>query len=170
LKLARSVRSDGCQSALDMGCGCGFQAIVLAMLGVKTVFAVDIDKRCVAATEFNALLNNVSEWTSAKHSVTALHGDMFEPMEGQKFDLIVSNPPTLPHSDETPYYADGGKDGRDFLDRLIEHSSQHLHDHGKLCFIQSTGKWIFIRDQQTNPRSLQAVLLSSPVLLPKTAH
>lgn len=130
---------DNAKAALDLGSGSGIQGIILAKLGWPEVFAVDIDKRCLAATEFNALLNQVSEYSvGAKQRVVAVHSDKFERIYGLKFDLIVSNPPTLPATGETPPFASGGPTGREFLDSMIEHSSDALNPGGRLIFVQSS--------------------------------
>lgn len=124
--------------ALDLGCGSGIQAIVLARLGVAEVYAVDIDPRCVAATEFNALLNEVSEWTASPRMVLAHYGDLFEPVGDIKFDLVVCNPPTMPSGEETPRFASGGSHPRQFLELLIERANQALTQGGRLLFTLSS--------------------------------
>jgi release factor glutamine methyltransferase len=125
--------------ALDLGSGTGIQSVILAKLGWKTVYAVDIDKRCLGATEFNALLNEVSEYKPGSQSqIVAVHSNIFEKIKGLKFDLIVSNPPTLPSTDETPTFSAGGADGRDFLESMIQHSVEALKPRGQLLFVQSS--------------------------------
>ncbi len=71
--------------ALDLGTGCGVQAL-LAARHCGRVWAVDLNPRAVQAARFNAQLNGLAE-------PECLQGDLFEPVRGESFDLIVCNPP-----------------------------------------------------------------------------
>jgi release factor glutamine methyltransferase len=73
---------------LDMGTGCGVCAIVAARRA-RRVVAVDINAAAVRCARGNALLNDVAE------RVEVRHGDLFAPVAGERFDLIVFNPPFL---------------------------------------------------------------------------
>ena len=73
---------------LDLCTGSGVLAIAAARHGCRHVAAVDISRRAVAAAWCNARLNGVS--------VQSVRGDLFEPVRGRRFDLIVSNPPYVP--------------------------------------------------------------------------
>jgi release factor glutamine methyltransferase len=137
--LAETIVSHGEESALDMGSGSGLQAILMARCGISRVVAVDADSRAVLATEFNALLNGVSEWTTGDGaSVSAYVGNLFHPIPERRFDLIVSNPPTFPSRVKSPRYTKGGEQGRQFLDSLIRESREHLNGGGTLQFVQSS--------------------------------
>ncbi len=138
LKLTRlDLQNVSC--ALDLGCGSGYHAILLAKLGIPQVFAIDSDRQAADAAEANALLNGVSEFSSdASMGVSSIHGNMFAPFRRQFFDLIVSNPPTTPHSADTPPYADGGLDGREFLSAMINGATRHLNKGGRLIFMHSS--------------------------------
>jgi hypothetical protein len=78
---------------LDLGTGCGVQAF-LAAAHSDQVVAVDANARAVNCAAFNAQLNG-------RANVVCLEGDLFEPVQGQAFDLIVCNPPFVigPRSD-----------------------------------------------------------------------
>ncbi|MDC4232403.1 class I SAM-dependent methyltransferase [Actinomyces sp. B33] len=71
-------------SALDLGCGCGIQALALASHADRVV-ATDLSERACAFTSFNAALNGVS--------LDVRVGSLFEPVADEAFDLIVTNPP-----------------------------------------------------------------------------
>src|SRR5581483_6502210 len=89
--LARSLDAEGLGPAsevLDLCTGSGILAIHAALRGAESVWAVDISRRAVWAARLNARLNGVH--------VNARHGDLFGPVSGRVFDLIVSNPPYLP--------------------------------------------------------------------------
>jgi release factor glutamine methyltransferase len=80
---------------LDMGTGSGACAIVAAR-HARSVVAVDINPAAVRCAAINALLNEVQD------KVDVRHGDLFAPVGGEKFDMILFNPPFLrgaPHND-----------------------------------------------------------------------
>ena len=100
----------------------------------RTMTAVDSSRAAVFAARLAAVVNRVP--------VDVLHGDLFEPVGGRTFDVIVSNPPYLP----TPEGArapgsrawDGGHDGRSILDRLCREAPAHLRPGGELFVVQSS--------------------------------
>jgi HemK-related putative methylase len=72
--------------ALDLGCGSGIAALVAARRGA-TVAAVDINPSAVRCTSINAMLNGLED------RIEVLQGDLFAPVTGRRFDLILFNPP-----------------------------------------------------------------------------
>jgi HemK-related putative methylase len=74
---------------LDLGAGSGVAAVFAAPWAGRVV-AVDINPAAVRCTRINALLHGVED------KIEALHGDLFEPVAGRRFDLILFNPPYLP--------------------------------------------------------------------------
>ena len=102
-------------SALDVGCGCGIQALYLATHADRVV-ATDLSSRACALTQFNAALNEAV--------IDVREGSLFEPVEGEAFDLIVTNPPFVITPDSVRgaagllEYRDGGMD-RDNLIRAV---------------------------------------------------
>jgi len=74
--------------ALDCTTGPGAQAIMLARRGFQ-VMAVDINPRAVDAARSNVLRNQVED------RVQVVHGDLFEPVAGQTFDIVVSHLPSF---------------------------------------------------------------------------
>lgn len=72
-------------SALDMGTGCGIQAL-LAARHADRVVAVDVNPRALWMTELNCRLNGIT-------NVDCRPGDLFDAVVGETFDLVVSNPP-----------------------------------------------------------------------------
>jgi release factor glutamine methyltransferase len=73
-------------TVLDMGTGSGIGAIVAARRGARVV-AVDISPEAVRCARINVLLNRVED------NVEVRCGDLFEPVAGEQFDLILFNPP-----------------------------------------------------------------------------
>jgi len=71
-------------TVLDVGCGAGVQAL-LASRHSRSVTATDLQPRCAALTALNAGLNAVD--------VDVRVGDLAAPVAGERFDLVVANPP-----------------------------------------------------------------------------
>lgn len=92
---------------LDLGTGCGIQAL-RARLFAEAVVATDVSDRALRMTRLNALLNGVD-------GIELRRGDMFDPVAGERFDRVVSNPPFVitPRAAGMPSYEyrDGGRVG-----------------------------------------------------------
>ena len=71
--------------ALEIGCGCGFQALLLARRAGEVV-ATDVNPRALEFGRLNAQLNEIG-------NISWRLGEGFEPVRGERFDLVVSNPP-----------------------------------------------------------------------------
>lgn len=128
--LAREVE------VLDVFTGSGVLAVAAALQGAADVTAVDVSRRAVLTARLNGLLNGVR--------VRALRGDIFAPVGGRRFGLIVANPPYVPgESHELPATGasrawEGGRDGRLLVDRLCAEAPRHLAPGGRLLMIQSS--------------------------------
>ncbi len=83
---ARVVAADA--EVLDMGTGSGVCAVFAARYA-RRVVAVDINPSAVRCAGINARLNH------AEHRIEVRHGDLFAPVSGERFDLILFNPPFL---------------------------------------------------------------------------
>ncbi|WP_036281291.1 DUF7059 domain-containing protein [Microbacterium sp. CH12i] len=120
--------------ALDLGTGCGIQALLVAR-HAREVVATDISARALAFAELNARLNGVE-------NITFRVGSMFEPVAGEEFDLIVSNPPFVitPRVDGvTAYeYRDGGLIGDALVEQFVRAVPAHLAEGG---IAQLLGNW-----------------------------
>ncbi|MET0812149.1 MAG: methyltransferase [Microbacterium sp.] len=119
---------------LDIGAGCGIQAL-RARRDVAHVVATDISPRALAFTRLNALLNGVE-------GIDTRSGSMFEPVAGEVFDRIVSNPPFVitPRVDGVPSYEyrDGGLVGDDLVAAFVRDVGEHLAAGG---VAQLLGNW-----------------------------
>ncbi len=121
---------------LDLCTGSGVLAIAAALDGASEVTAVDVSCRAVAAVRLNARLNGVR--------VEGLRGDLFTPVAGRRFDLIVSNPPYLPGDvAELPQRGlaratEGGRSGRAFIERIAAGAAAHLTERGIVLLVYST--------------------------------
>ena len=87
LTLAALTPRKPVETALDLGVGCGIQTLYL-LRHVRQVVVTDISTRALEFTAFNVALAGVD---SAR--VQLRQGNLLEPVAGQRFDLIVSNPP-----------------------------------------------------------------------------
>ena len=133
LLLARQVPALAHGSVLDLGTGCGLLALVAARSASRVV-ATDIVEACVRCTRRNAILNGLEA------QVDVRLGDLFAPVAGETFDLIVTNPPQMPTppnrgacGDEA-LADDGGLDGWVILDRVIRAAPAYLEPGGRLVF------------------------------------
>jgi release factor glutamine methyltransferase len=122
-------------AALDLCSGSGAVAVAAALRGVRSVTAVDLHRRSAWTARLNARLNGVR--------VRGLHGDLYEPVAGRRFDLITANPPYVPAPpDMTPERGDrawnAGNDGRAVIDRIIEGLPEHLAPGGCALLVQSS--------------------------------
>lgn len=121
---------------LDLCTGSGALAIDLARHGAARTVAVDVSRRAVAAARLNARRNGVR--------VDVRRGDLLEAVAGERFDVIVSNPPYVPAVDgrvprRGPARAwDAGHDGRALLDRVLAGAPRALAPGGSLLVVHST--------------------------------
>ena len=124
-------------TALDLCTGSGALAVAIAHTRKDArVSASDLSADALSVARENALLNNVS--------VRFYQGDLFAPLSGLRFDLIVSNPPYISRADmlalmpevkqEPPMALAGGEDGLDFYRRIVREAPMHLSPGGWLCF------------------------------------
>lgn len=122
-------------SALDMGCGCGIQAMHLTT-HARTVVATDLSARACAFTRFNAALNGLD--------IDVREGSLFEPVAGEHFDLIVTNPPfvitakALRDTRGVLEYRDGGMSRDELVRTLVRSGPEYLVPGG---ILQIIGNW-----------------------------
>lgn len=121
---------------LDVFTGSGVLAVAAALGGAREVTAVDISRRAALCARANGRLNG--------HRVRALHGDLFEPVRGERFDLVTANPPYVPSADDELPAAgaarawEGGRDGRLLVDRFAAGVAEHLASGGRVLMVVSS--------------------------------
>jgi methylase of polypeptide subunit release factors len=108
--------------ALDLGTGCGIQALLLAKHSGQ-VLATDVNPRALAFAGFNAALNGVS-------TIELREGDVFEPVQGERFGLVVANPPYVISPDSLYRYRDSGLPGDEISRRVVGGVPAHLEEGG----------------------------------------
>lgn len=129
--LNRCVPRSPVHRTLDLGCGCGVHALFAAGHS-EEVIAIDINPAAVAYTQFNAVLNDIN-------NVTVLEGDLFEPVAGQQFDLIISNPPFVLSPDSAFTYQGNPMNLDDFCRMLVRQSERFLREQGQVVML---GEWV----------------------------
>jgi len=120
-------------ACLDVGCGSGVQSLLAARHSARVV-GVDVNERALKLARLNAELNEIDnvEWR---------HGDLFAPVTGERFDLVVSNPPFIVSPGRELLYRDGGSGGDAFSRDLVAGAARHLREGGfaiLLCSWAST--------------------------------
>ena len=121
--LAQLTVRERCGRALDLGTGCGVQSLHLAA-HVDNIVATDVNPRALAMTRLNAELNGAS--------LDVRDGSLFEPVAGERFDLVVTNPPFVisPATGERLVYRDSGLPGDEVVRRVVTEAPRHLNPGG----------------------------------------
>ncbi len=119
---------------LDVGTGCGIQAL-RARRSASSVVATDVSERALRFTLLNAALNDVD-------GIEVRHGSLFEPVAGEEFDRVVSNPPFVitPRVAGVPEYEyrDAGFAGDDLVAAFVSGVGEVLAPGGTA---QLLGNW-----------------------------
>ncbi|RPA12685.1 methyltransferase [Gordonia sp. OPL2] len=131
VSLARAVIRSPVRRALDIGTGCGIQALHLDAHSDEIV-ATDTNPRALSLAAATARLNGM-HWDLRA-------GSLFEPVAGERFDLIVSNPPFVVGAGAQDYiYRDSGMVGDSLCADLIRALPDHLEPGGTA---QILANWI----------------------------
>jgi release factor glutamine methyltransferase len=142
---------------LDVCTGGGALALAAAAEGAASVTAVDLSRRSVATARLNSLVQRAS--------LDVRRGDLFGPVAGERFDLVLANPPYVPAATEAlPRHRparswDAGVDGRALLERLCAGISDVLAPDGVLLLTQSV-----LADEELTVRRLQEAGLEAQVV------
>lgn len=118
VSLARAVIRTPVNRALDLGTGCGIQALHMDS-HCADIVATDTNERALALAAATARLNGMS-WDLRQ-------GSVFDPVAGERFDLIVSNPPFVVGPGARDYiYRDSGMAGDALCRQIVEQVGDHL--------------------------------------------
>lgn len=120
LLIQASYPQEDVREALDLGCGNGVLALLLAGCSGRVV-ATDANPRALALARFNCAVNGIE-------NVELRLGDLFEPVAGERFDLIVSQPPFCARPPATPpvLFLHGGSRGDELTRRVLARMASHL--------------------------------------------
>ncbi|GAA2081500.1 class I SAM-dependent methyltransferase [Aeromicrobium halocynthiae] len=140
--LARlTVRRDA-DRVLDLGTGCGVQALHLAGHS-REVVATDVNPRALWAARLTTELNGVD--------ADVRQGSLYEPVAGERFDLVVTNPPFVvsPPSDDRLVYRESDLPGDDVVRRIVAGAHHHLRPDG---WCQVLASWMHTADRPWEER------------------
>lgn len=113
--LIESLEVGPADRVLDLGCGWGPIGIAAARQAREgTVVMTDVNRRAVQISRANLRANRIE-------NAEVRAGDLFAPVEGDRFDLIATNP---------PYHA-----GRELIERLLAEAPAHLAPGGRLVLV-----------------------------------
>ncbi len=130
--------------ALDLGTGCGVQALHLAA-HAQQVVATDVNPRALDITRFNAELNGVAD------RVEVREGSFFDAVPGELYDLVATNPPFVisPGNGERLTYRDSGMPGDRVVEHVVREVPRFLSEGGTA---QVLANWMVLRDQPWEER------------------
>jgi SAM-dependent methyltransferase len=114
-------------AVLDLGTGCGIQAFLAARHAGRVV-AVDANQRAVRLARLNAWMNDLG-------TVELRLGDLYEPVPGERFGLIVSNPPFIVSPEATHQFLSTSRPGDSLCEELGRAAPQYLSDDGWCQFL-----------------------------------
>ncbi len=138
--LARCTPRRPVGRVLDLGTGCGVQALH-ASRHARSVIATDVSRRALAMAALTWALNDGGS-ASESSALDLRLGSLLEPVAGERFDLLVSNPPFVitPRTDgvTTYEYRDGGLEGDEIVRRLVTGAGAVLAPGGTAVML---GNW-----------------------------
>ncbi len=164
LTLAQGTMRRTVDRALDLGTGCGIQLFHL-LHHAHSVVATDISERALAFTRFNLMLNAAAlhlspadfDSNNPQARVSLRQGSLLEPVAGERFDLVVSNPPFVitprhegEQSSEQFTYRDGGLAGDAIVQSLVRDLPGILNPGGTA---QMLGNWEIPAGTKSDTRS-----------------
>ena len=121
---------------LEIGTGTGLIAIC-ASKNSRKVIATDINNAAIKCALKNVVTNHA-------YNVELREGNLFEPVQDEKFDIVLFNTPYLPTEEEeklegniNPAF-DGGLDGRDTIDAFLDGVKDVLKKEGRVQMVQSS--------------------------------
>ena len=117
LTIRRRVRN-----VLDLGTGSGIHAL-LAAPHAERVVATDANPRALNFTAMNARLNGIE-------NISVVEGSFFEPVHGERFDLIVSNPPFIIAPPAGLLFQGTGVGGDVVSERVVREAPAYLQEGG----------------------------------------
>lgn len=148
--LAQLTVREQVERSLDVGTGCGVQALHLARHS-RQVTATDLNLR---ALDFARLTAALSLGPQGADRIELRGGSLFEPVAGETYDLIVSNPPFVISPESAAghgrfTYRDAGLPGDELCRRFLEQAPAHLAEDG-YCHVLAN--WLHVDGQDWRER------------------
>lgn len=117
-------------TVLDIGTGeTGILSMHAAASGAKKVFSIDINRRALSWAK------NISFMNDFDKVIDFNLFDLRKYKNDISFDVILSNPPQMPSSKIKFIHDDGGKDGKLYINHLLNFASKNLQSNGNLFFV-----------------------------------
>jgi release factor glutamine methyltransferase len=118
---------------LELCAGPALAGVAAATRLRASLSTVDVSRRAVLNARLNGRLNGIR--------VDARRGDLFAPVAGERFDLILVNPPYVPGAPPPRTGAarawEAGGDGRAVIDRICATAADHLAPNGAILLVHS---------------------------------
>lgn len=127
-------------AALDLGTGCGVQALHLDR-HCDRIVATDVNGRALAMAALTSRLNHVD--------VDLRAGSLYEPVADETFDLIVTNPPFVVSPGGHHVYRDSGWSGDRLTQEVVTGGARRLTPGG---ILQSLGNWMRVKGEDWQDR------------------
>ncbi len=128
LLLCKSLLEEKGRNALVLCCGAGLEGLILTRKNFQTT-CIDINPIAVENAKHNFEKNKLKG--------EFLISNLFEKIQG-KFDVIVCNPPYVPSDEIKHLDLDGGKNGREIIDKILSKYSEYLKENGRMYLLVSS--------------------------------
>ncbi|ROQ67986.1 methyltransferase family protein [Streptomyces sp. 840.1] len=128
-------------AALDIGTGSGIQALHASQHATQ-VTATDLNPRALGFTRLTLALSGAAP-------ADLREGSLYEPVAGETYDLIVSNPPFVISPGARLTYRDGGMAGDDLCRTLVQQTGERLNEGGYAHFLAN---WQHTEDEEWQDR------------------
>lgn len=122
ISLTRLTPRKRVRRVLDLGTGAGTHAL-LAAGHADRVVATDTNPRALNFAAMNARLNGID-------NVSFRQGSLFEPVAGEQFDLVVSNPPFIISPESRDMFRTAGLEGDSVSEIILRDAPAHLLEGG----------------------------------------
>jgi hypothetical protein len=134
ISLAQLTVRDRVTGALDLGTGCGVQALHLTGHADRVV-ATDVNRRALRLATLTCALNEVD--------VDLRAGSLWDAVAGERFDLVTTNPPFVvsPPGADVLVYRDSGLPGDQVVERIVRGAPDHLTPGG---WCQVLANWVVL--------------------------
>jgi hypothetical protein len=142
ISLAQLTVRDPAHRALDLGTGSGVQSLHLST-HTETVVATDVNDRALRLAAVTAAINGAD--------IDLRAGSLYEPVQTEAFDLIVTNPPFVISTgrDDVLMYRDSGLPGDELVRRVVVEGARRLAPGG---WLQALVNWAVVAGQPWEER------------------
>jgi HemK-related putative methylase len=162
---------------VEIGVGSGAVLASLAGRGATSLTGTDVDPGAIRATQ--RLMDSLGQ------DVELACGDLWAPLAGRRFDLVLANPPHFPmlapgYAGRPPQWSFGGPDGRRVMDPLLRGLPKHLARGGRAYVVHSAFLGLATTHRLLAERGLAARVVASslmplapeklPVMAPAVLH